>query len=325
MKSRIFSRLVLLVAVAIAAASLISSGVNYKFLLPSVPPPAHASLPPSTASYMGVYEAGAPPGYQPVTEFAQTACPPGKPPNLVGYYSGWAEPFQASFAEQAHAHGAVPYVQIDPTQASVPAIASGAYDLYLRTYADSVRDYGHAVVIGFGHEMNTSRYSWGYRHVRPQVFVAAWRHIVTLFRVEGADNVTWLWTINQEGPGTGNISDWWPGSSYVTWVGIDGYYYRPSDTFATVFGNTITRVRIFSDKPILLSETAVGPTAGVPFAKINNLFDGMRRYKTLGLVWFDIAQSGGIFHQDWRIEDSQAATAAFRLGVSTLTLARPPQ
>ena len=202
------------------------------------------------------------------------------------------------------------------------AIARGVYDLYLRTYADSVRDYGHAVVIGFGHEMNTSRYSWGYRHVRPQVFVAAWRHIVTLFHGEGADNVTWLWTINQEGPGTGNISDWWPGPAYVTWVGIDGYYYRRSDTFAKVFGNTITRVRIFSDKPILLSETAVGPLAG-QFPKINNLFDGMRRYKTLGLVWFDIAQSGGILRQNWRIEDSPPARSAFRLGVSTLTLARP--
>ncbi len=112
-------------------------------------------------------------------------------------------------------------------------------------------------------------------------------------------------------------------ASYVTWVGIDGYYYRPSDTFTRVFGRTIDQVRIFTDKPILLSETAVGPAAGVQFAKISNLFDGMRQYKTLGLVWFDIAQSGGLFHQDWRIEDSQSASAAFRLGVSTLRLARP--
>jgi hypothetical protein len=320
MKSRIFSRLVLLAAVAIAAAAIISSGTRFNYL-PTQPPTARAPLPQKLASYLGVYEAGSPPGYQPVADFAQAA---GKPPNLVGYYSGWAEPFHASFAEQAHAHGAVPYVQIDPTQASVPAIPRGIYDVYLRTYADSVRDYGGAVVIGFGHEMNTSRYSWGYGHVRPRVFVAAWRHIVTLFHGEGADNVTWLWTINQEGPGTGPAVDWWPGSAYVTWVGIDGYYYRPSDTFDTVFGNTITRVRIFSDKPILLSETAVGPAAG-QFAKINNLFDGMRRYKTLGLVWFDIAQSDGILHQNWRIEDSQAAKAAFRFGASTLTLARPPQ
>jgi mannan endo-1,4-beta-mannosidase len=320
MKSRIFSRLVLLAAVAIAAAAIISSGARFSYL-PSPPPAARAPLPQRLASYVGVYEAGAPPAYQPVTEFAQVA---GHPPNLVGYYSGWAEPFHASFAEQVHAHGAIPYVQIDPTQASVPAIARGVYDLYLRTYAGSVRDYGHAVVIGFGHEMNTSRYSWGYRHVRPQVFIAAWRHIVTLFHDQGADNVTWLWTVNQEGGGSGPVQDWWPGSAYVTWVGIDGYYYRRSDTFATVFGHTINKVRIFSDKPILLSETAVGPVAG-QFTKINNLFDGMRRYRTLGLVWFDIAQSNGILHQNWRIEDSQPARAAFRLGVSTLKLTRPPR
>jgi len=40
-------------------------------------------------------------------------------------------------------------------------------------------------------------------------------------------------------------------------------------------------------------------------------------------VWFDIAQHQGIYHQDWRIEDSRAAAAAFRLGASSLRLARP--
>jgi beta-mannanase len=103
--------------------------------------------------------------------------------------------------------------------------------------------------------MNTGRYSWCYGHVWPQVFIAAWRHIVTLFRGEGAGNVTWLWTINQDESGTGPAVRWWPGSAYVTWVGIDGYCYRPSGAFATVFGNTFTQVRIFSSKPILLSET----------------------------------------------------------------------
>ena len=28
------------------------------------------------------------------------------------------------------------------------------------------------------------------------MFVAAWRHIVTVFRALGARNVTWLWTVN---------------------------------------------------------------------------------------------------------------------------------
>ena len=320
MKSAIFSRLVLLVAVVIAAAAIIFSGARIKFnILQPEPPAAHASLPPRLVSYVGVYESGAPPRYRSVADFALTT---GKQPNLVGYYSGWVEPFAVSFAQRVRAHGAIPYVQIDPTLASVSKIADGAYDLYLREYADSVRGFGHAVVIGFGHEMNTRKYSWGYGHVRPQVFVAAWRHIVTLFRGQGADNVTWLWTVNQAGPGTGPLASWWPGAGYVTWVGIDGYYYRQSDTFASVFGSTIAEVRRFTNKPVLLSETAVGPAAG-QFIKIGNLFHGMRQDKTLGLVWFDIAQSGGIFHQDWRIEDHPEATLAFRLGIAALTLERP--
>jgi glycosyl hydrolase family 26 len=318
MKSRLFSRLVLLVAVVIAAASVISTGVRFT-LLPSEPPTAHASLPPSPASYLGVFEPGAPPAYASVAGFARVA---GKRPNLVGYYNGWTAPFAASFAQRTRAHGAIPFVQIDPTDASVAAIARGTYDLYLRQYADSVRDFGHAVVIGFAHEMNSTRYAWGYRHVRPSTFVAAWRHIVTLFHDEGADNVTWLWTINQNRPGSGRLAAWWPGANYVTWVGIDGYYFRPSDTFTNVFGATIHQVRAFTNKPILLSETAVGPTTD-QFAKIGNLFTGMRQYKTLGLMWFDIDQHGDLLHQDWRIEGRPAAEAAFKLGISTLTLARP--
>jgi mannan endo-1,4-beta-mannosidase len=169
--------------------------------------------------------------------------------------------------------------------------------------------------------MNANTYSWGYRRTSPAVFVAAWRHIVSLFRSEGAENVTWLWTLEADGPGTGPIAPWWPGANYVTWVGIDGYYYTPSDNFRKVFLPTIDQVRMLTKKPILLSETAVGPRANQSVG-ILNLFDGMRKYKMLGLVWFDKKQNDGIYHQDWRIEDDQLAESAFKFGVSALTLAR---
>jgi hypothetical protein len=314
------SRLVVLVAVAIAVACVafavahaVSAGS------PGRPAAARAPLPTRLASYLGVYATGTPHTYQPVATFARTA---GRQPNLAGYYSGWGEPFMTSFAQQARAHGAVTILQWDPTDASVPEIAADGYDHYLRSFANQVRDFGHAVIIGFGHEMNATWYSWGYRHVPAGTFVAAWRHIVSVFRAQGADNVTWLWTINQDLPGTGPIASWWPGARYVTWVGIDGYYYRSSDTFATVFGSTIAHVRTFTSKPLLLSETAVGPQAGQP-AKIQNLFAGMRMYQTLGLVWFDIAQDQGIYHQDWRLENSPRAAAAFRQNASALPLMRP--
>ncbi len=149
------------------------------------------------ASYLGVYENGAPPDYAPVAGFAAAA---GRAPNLVGYFSGWPQPFAAAFARQVRRRGGVITVQIDPTDALVADIARGEYDGYLRSYADSVRDFGHPVVIGFGHEMNARWYSWGYTHVPAVTFVGAWRHIVRLFRSQGADNVTWLWT-SQRGPG----------------------------------------------------------------------------------------------------------------------------
>jgi mannan endo-1,4-beta-mannosidase len=315
------ARLVVLAAVVIAAASV---GFAITRAVSSTPRPARtsvarAALPTGLSSYLGVYAPGTPHTYESVARFATAT---GRHPNLVGYYSGWREQFATSFAQTVRRHGAVPILQIDPTYASVPEIAAGGYDSYLRSFADSVRDFGHAVVIGFGHEMNATWYSWGYGHVKASTFVAAWRHIVSLFRSNGADNVTWLWTINQDLKQTGPIASWWPGPRYVTWVGIDGYYYRPTDTFASVFGKTIAQVRAFTRKPVLLSETAVGPGAGQA-GKIQDLFVGIHEYQTLGLVWFDIAQHQGIYHQDWRVEDQPAAETAFRAAVSGLTLAHP--
>jgi glycosyl hydrolase family 26 len=308
------SRLILILAIALAAAAVVTAGARI-IGSSSKPPTAHAPLPPEPAAYLGVFETGAPPGYAAIDDFTQAA---GRQPNLLGYYSGWAGTFDKSFAEMLHKHKIVPFVQIDPTYASVAAVAAGTYDAWLRTYADSIVDYGHAVVIGFGHEMNAPWYSWGYGHVSPSTFIAAWRHIVTLFRDEGADNVTWLWTLQADQPGTGPVASWWPGAHYVTWVGIDGYYRYPTDTFASVFLTTIHQVRAFTGKPILLSETAVGPRAAPQFVKILDLFRGMATYKMLGLVWFDKNQQGSVEHQDWRIEDNYQAETSFKLGVKEL-------
>lgn len=313
-------RLHYLVAVGLAAASVVFAIHRTATSSPIVERPVvHAPLPPSPASYLGVFAAGMALNYQPIQSFAKAV---GERPNLAGYYSRFGQPFASSFARAALAHGAWPLVQIEPTYSSISEIVKGRYDRYLRSYADSVRNFGKAVVIGFGREMNAPTFPWGYRRVPASTFVSAWRHIVRLFAVQGADNVTWLWTIAAASSRTGPIASWWPGAGYVTWVGVDGYYYRRLDTFAKVFGRTIEQVRAFSRKPVLLSETFVGPRAGRS-AKIGDLFAGMRKYQTLGLVWFDIAERHGIYQQTWRIDNSPVAKAAFRLHVSALALARP--
>ena len=256
---------------------------------------------------LGVFEPGEWTSYQPVSRFAVAI---GQNPSLVLIYSGWPEPFQAHFAAMVHAHHAEPFVQMEPVGVSLQSIAAGRHDRYLKTYADQVRSYGYPVTLSFAAEMNGDWYAWGAGHTSPRVFVAAWRHMVDVFRAEHARNITWLWTVNSVNASKVPLRPWWPRAGYVDVVGIDGYYYRQTDTFASVFGTTIAQVRGFTRDPILISETAVGPVAGA--AKVADLFDGARAARVAGLIWFDQAQHDGIYHQDWRLEDNPALLAAFR-------------
>jgi len=277
---------------------------------PSRPGSSLTVLPSRPASYLGVYAQGVPGSYAGLTSFAKET---DVSPNLALYYSGWYEPFQASFAAAAFRHGAVPVVQINPAGVSLAEIASGHFDTYLQSYARAVRSYRRPVVLSFGHEMNGRWYSWGYRHTSPVVFVAAWRHVVKVFRSVGARNVTWMWTINKvnlRSYATRAPAAWWPGSSYVDWVGIDGYFHTPSEQFPSVFGPTIVDVRELTHDPILISETGAVTSAAQP-ASIASLFAGVHAYGLLGFLWFDAVGNG-----DYQIK-SPAAVAAFRRGAMT--------
>jgi mannan endo-1,4-beta-mannosidase len=285
-------------------------------MLPSLPT-ATPTPQSGTGYYVGVFERGVPQSYAGITAFTKTT---GVSPRVVSYYSGWLEPFQAGFAADAVRHGALPLVQIDPTHVSLAAIAAGQYDDYLRSYADAVRSFGHKIVLGFGHEMNGNWYSWGYKHTPASMFVAVWRHIVNVFRDQGVHNVIWMWTVNIVHPGYGGIANparWWPGSSYVSWIGMDGYYYKPSWTFAPLFGPTIKIAHALSRVPIpiLISETGA-PVTDQP-AKIANLFAGIRAYGLLGFVWFDV---NGV--EDWDLS-TPAAIAAFRRGADAINNPAP--
>jgi len=272
------------------------------------------SKPASPRTYLGVYTAGLPESYAGVSTFTAAT---GVRPGLVMYYSGWLERFQAGFAAESARHGAVPLVQIEPTGVSLAAIAAGRYDAYLRSYATAVKAFGNQVILSFGHEMNGYWYSWGYRHTSPVAFVAAWRHVVTVFRQQGASNVTWLWTVNviDAHGGIPSPARWWPGGSYVNLVGVDGYYRRPGWTFASLFGPTIKAVRELTLDKILITETGAVNTLDQP-AKIADLFAGIRAYGLLGFVWFDAVARHAVPRngmRDWRLS-GPAAFAAYRRG-----------
>jgi mannan endo-1,4-beta-mannosidase len=259
-------------------------------------------------SILGVYNGAVPKSYSLVNRFARKV---GRRPNVVLYFSAWGDRFRTGFADVARRHGAVPFVELEPYTVSMRSIAAGQQDAYLRSYAYAVRNFGHPVLISFAHEMNGFWYRWGYTHTSPRVFRRAWRHVVTVFRRAGANNVRWLWVVNGLAPGESPIHRWWPGADYVSWVAIDGYYVRRSQTFRRVFGPTIHALRRFTRKPVLIAEVGIGPAAGQA-SKVPGLFAGVRARHLLGFVYYDKAQHGDAYHQNWRIDNNWRAIAAFR-------------
>jgi mannan endo-1,4-beta-mannosidase len=309
---RRYRRLTTMVIAVLAAAAIAAGIIFYNKSSDSVGP-LPAKLPTTPQSYLGVFVDGVPGSYSGVSAFSSAT---GTRPDVVMYYSGWYVPFKTGFAMTAAKNGAVPLVQMNPDGISIDSIATGKYDGYLSSYAEAVRAYQHPVILSFGHEMNGSWSSWGYTHTSPQAFVAAWRHIVTLFRTLGVTNVTWLWTVNIiNDTRQGRIpspAPWWPGAAYVNWVGIDGYYLKPNWQFAPLFGPTIAKVRQLTSAPILIAETGATASSGQP-AKITDAFAGIHAYGLLGFVWFDTTNSEG---QGFSLRSS-SALAAFRAGASS--------
>ncbi len=308
-----------LTAISVAGCSVLQHAAATGPGLSARTGPVRVSLVSSPASYLGVREVGTPASYAPVQKFASAT---GVDPNLVLYFSAFGTPFNGAFAEAAYQHGSVPLVQLNPFNVSMKAIADGKYDSYLWGYAGAVRSFGHPVVIGFAHEMNGTWYPWGWGHVSPAVWKAAWRQVVRVFRHRGALNVTWLWTVSAGRSRAARAVRYWPGSNWVTWVGLDGYFYR-RNSFDGVFGAELRVVRALDRHvPILISETAAGPVAGKVYT-IPILLAGIARWKLLGLVWYDVAQHNGLYHQDWRIEGNHAATRAFIGAVRSYLRLRP--
>jgi beta-mannanase len=157
------------------------------------------------------------------------------------------------------------------------------------------------------------------------VFVAAWRHIHDVFAAVGVNNAAWVWAPNADShPGGIDTTSWnswrnyYPGDTYVDWVGIDGYNWGTQYTWQT-FGQIFSPV--YADyvgrKPIMIAESGSVEAGGDKAQWLADSATWIKAHPGIAaVVWFDTNQSStGL---DWRADSSLAALGAYE------TMARDP-
>ncbi|MFG3205243.1 glycoside hydrolase family 26 protein [Streptomyces sp. NPDC048192] len=262
---------------------------------------------------LGVVDDKTPWQYGIVTTFSKEA---GRAPDIREYYSSWGDDFDTEGNAFLWQHGQLPMMALVPSDISLADIAKGKEDAYIRRLAGQIAAYDGPLALSFAGEMNGPWNSWGPRHAKPADFVASWKHVHDIFTAQGVTNVIWVWTPHVVDSGTtAKLRPYYPGSAYVDWVGLIGYY-GPIDgtAFSSLFTPTLRQIAGFSSKPVLIAETGVAQSDRKE-AHIRDLFQGAAKAGVIGLVWYDQRKDwpGGKQLMDWRISTSTGALAAFQV------------
>jgi mannan endo-1,4-beta-mannosidase len=236
--------------------------------------------------------------------------------NVVSLYYSIGQAVDMNTVESLCARHMLPILEFDSDTIPVSQITAGAADPYLKNLARQLAGMHEPIGVDFDHEFNGKWYHWGYRYIAASAFVAAWRHVVTIFRQNGATNVIWVWNPNvtmESGSTTTDLQPWYPGNAYVSWVGLDGYYFSANQDYANIFDHTIDQVRALTSDPIIIMETGASTAAGRERA-LADLFSGAAKTKgLLGLIYFDYDKGTG---HDWYINNDPPALAAFKSGAT---------
>jgi mannan endo-1,4-beta-mannosidase len=203
---------------------------------------------------------------------------------------------------------------------------SGAHDGYLARVAASAANFGRPLYVRPWPELNADwvpfqptagadRPAGG----TPAQFIAAWRYVVTFFRVHGAGNVRWVFNPTADVyPETTAVSAIWPGSAYVDVLGLDGYNWGTGGiftwrTFADIFASQYRRLAALAPSlPVWVCEFGSKEPGHADGAPVDAQHSKAQWYRDLlsstsfpkvsALVMFEVEKE-----RDWRVSSDPVA------------------
>jgi hypothetical protein len=267
---------------------------------------------------VGVYVPGAD---RDISKLGQYTSAVGRAPAIVHLYRYWTDlPFESAPLDSIVGVGAMPLVtwelwEGEESAVSLWDVAGGGQDSYISAAARQAAAWGQPLFVRFGHEMNGNWYPWGtVGYNTPVAFKSAWKHIVEIFRREGATNVRWVWTPYVAG-GNFPFKRYYPGNSWVDWVGLDGFNWGDRFTsFAELFEESYRMLARMTSKPMMIAETGSIETGGSKAEWIRRALTRAlpRMPHVRALLWWSDSHPDGA---DLRIDSSAAALSALATGL----------
>lgn len=265
-------------------------------------------------------------------------------PRVTVFYVQWpSKPEEGVFPSESLAaivaRDAIPVVTWEPmsidvqkAEHTIPAdsITSGKYDVYLQRFAQGSRKLEKPFLIRFAHEMNLARYHWGgtpeeYGPESGARYKAMFRHVVSVFREQKADNVRWVFCPNHEplpAEPWNQFASYYPGDDVVDVIGLDGYNWGTTQTraangwdsqwqsFEAIFAAPLEELRrVSSGKPAGVFETASASQGGNKETWVLEALDSAKSLGLSALVWFEVNKE-----IDWRLQTN--VSEAVRSGIN---------
>lgn len=250
------------------------------------------TLPPKNNLYHGVYPGGKTGDEDDLTleDLSSYESAVGKTAVWVYFSNNWyhGREFPMETATWIRDAGSIPYIRLmlrsslkhdgNEPVFKLQNIIDGHFDNDLHAWCKLARDFGTALLVEYGTEVNSDSFAWSgisngagatdeygdpAQPDGPERFKDAYRHIIQICRDEGANNITWVFHILGE---SHPEDDWnkmefyYPGDDWIDWIGVSIYgTHTPQNSYFSIFSIVMDAiypriVELAPQKPIIIAE-----------------------------------------------------------------------
>ncbi len=241
--------------------------------------------------------------------------------DINSHFYSWTQPFPGQLERVDASKGRMPMLSWSGT--NLDSILNGSQDSVVHARAKAMKALGVPMLLRWNWEMNGDWNPGGGPKNNsvgttngPTKYVSAWKRLHDIFAAEGATNVAWVWAPNTTDVPAQPWNHWtqyYPGDSYVDWVGVSTYNWGTLKSTSTWHDLAATLTPVYTDysrrKPFVISETASTEVGGSKASWIRELRSQLVQLfpGVAAMVWFDEDKE-----TNWRIDSSTSALTAYK-------------